>query len=211
MHVAPVPVICDSCERLWFQTNLIDGPDGSRITFENVMVGPCPYCGKTGHIVDGVYEITQGATRLLASQLTARELRALRAILVSAQQTGESPQETAKQIAEKVPKASSIAPLLTQEVGTAAQLLALIVAVITLILTLRAGERASLTPQQVAQIAVAAAREVQHPIAPRAVAPRTAKQTHEPLATRQTRARLGPMDDCWCRSGSKYKHCHGRR
>lgn len=65
--VAPLPVICDDCDRLWLTHGFfgIEGPGSIRAVMSDNTVAPCPHCGGTGHIVDGTYEISRNSVRIL--------------------------------------------------------------------------------------------------------------------------------------------------
>jgi hypothetical protein len=194
--LAEIPVICDSCGRLWFSRKAFGGT--RRITSVGAGVGPCPTCAGWGHIPDGRDAVAPGITRVLASDLTGENLGKLLNLLREAQSAGAGAGETAGSIIREVPEAAPVAALLTSQGDVLASWLALIVAIIGLIVaqTKRTGSSQRLSAKQVAQIA---ARAVE----------KSAKALRSPEP--RPERRRGPMDLCWCGSGQKYKHCHGRR
>src|SRR5919199_6231022 len=108
--MAPIPVICNRCKKMWFTHNFIGGTGNARITMIDNTVGPCPYCGGTGRIPDGVYELTGGVVRYLASgAVSVADLRRLQDVLRDAQQRNATPSEIAEDIERKVPAAGGIA------------------------------------------------------------------------------------------------------
>jgi hypothetical protein len=135
---------------------------------------------------------------VLASDLTAENSRKLLNLLLEAQSAGAGADETAAAIIREVPEAAPVAALLTSQGDLLVSWLALIVAIIGLIFaqTKRTGSSQRLSAKQVAQIAARAVEKSAN-----------ALRSPEP----RTERRRGPMESCWCGSGQKYKHCHGRR
>ncbi len=64
--MAPIPVICDNCGQTWISNNLIGVGAGStaHITMTNTTLAPCPYCGGSGHTIDGDYLITSDSVQI---------------------------------------------------------------------------------------------------------------------------------------------------
>src|SRR5579862_9352256 len=110
IDMAEIPVICDSCGRLWFSRRVFGG--AGRLTSVGGGVGLCPTCGGSGHIPDGRSAIAPGVTRVLASDLTGDDLRKLLNLLLEAQSTGPGAEETAATIVRDVPQAAPLAALL---------------------------------------------------------------------------------------------------
>ena len=98
-----IPVLCDKCDRLWLNENIVGVGSGSvAVTFVGSRAGPCPYCGGMGRIPDGVYELTRDVTRLLAS-LSNQDLATLRALLLQAQSGEIDAEELEARVAREVP------------------------------------------------------------------------------------------------------------
>src|SRR5437867_3405636 len=107
--MAPIPVVCQSCRRMWLATNIIGGSGTARVTIMNSTVSPCPFCGGTGRIPNGVYELAGGVVRYLASgAVSVPDLRLLQGVLRDAQQRQAKPSEIVQEIKQKVPAAEGI-------------------------------------------------------------------------------------------------------
>ena len=188
--MAPIPVICNRCKKMWFTHNFIGGTGNARITMIDNTVGPCPYCGGTGRIPDGVYELTGGVVRYLASgAVSVADLRRLQDVLRDAQQRNATPSEIAEDIERKVPAAGGIAATFSSTMSMAiAAWLTVLLSLITMILMLRPHDSAGgLTETQVEQAVEQAIRQAgasAHATAPAAHSfPRSAAQLRHLLAT----------------------------
>lgn len=203
-----LPFICDACGQISFVDNLL-GLEAPNIRIDNLhisdfqMLQACPHCGGNGHIADGTYEIANGVTRAL-SLLKLEDLRKLQAVLIAASDSGASTEETAERIAEAVPAAAFLHPLVTQGLVALGVLATITFGLLTYLDPPSSApptvivQQAPLTDKQIAEIAATAARD--------ATAKRPKKEPRE-----RTEHKSRPDDPCWCQSGSKYKHCHGKR
>lgn len=95
-----MPAFCDNCGAVF----------GSGFVFENCIdvtlsgnrVGPCPSCGGTGHVPDGVYDITANAINLLHGTIkTVQQLQQLSALLFVSQKK-IYPKSKSKKISKKM-------------------------------------------------------------------------------------------------------------
>lgn len=94
-----LPVICDNCGRLFRAPNVIAG--SGTVSMINVAVSPCPYCGGTGHVPDGVYQLVDDAIRAVwSSRPTVEDLRTLERLVGQAQEQGLTADETARRVEE---------------------------------------------------------------------------------------------------------------
>lgn len=52
-----IPVLCDTrgCNTVWFNPSLFAIGPGASVTLSRITVAPCPKCGGSGHIPDGIY------------------------------------------------------------------------------------------------------------------------------------------------------------
>jgi SEC-C motif len=198
--MASIPVVCDSCGRLFLATRLIGGPGSARITFINTRVRGCPYCGGTGHIPDGVYELAQGVVRYLGDAgLSSVELRTLQTVLTQATQDNTAPDDVAAKVRDRVPNAVGLLTFLKSPSGVA--LAAWLTFLVVLIGVLIAHADAQLTPAEIEQIIGEA---LSHDTdAPPATTPSAAAPLTQAIPSRNAR--------CPCGSGKTYKNCHGRR
>lgn len=107
---APLPALCNNCGHIFIAPNVfgIEAEGSVDVTLDNVTVGPCPHCSGMGRVPSGVYRLTSDTARLLGS-VPADELRALRDLLVHAQESGASAFEVANEITESLPVAATLA------------------------------------------------------------------------------------------------------
>jgi hypothetical protein len=175
VRMALLPVLCDNCNRIWLTGSVIDGSGrvaigtndpSANVTIGRTTVGPCPFCQGDGHVLEGTYELTRGVTRFLASNLNADKLKALRGLLIAAQESGASADQAAKQIAAAVPDASPLAELLIHK---GLPLLSLLIAIISLVLPYTYPPTSAppvLTPQQINDIATQIIKDLETPTPP---------------------------------------------
>lgn len=80
LEMVELPGFCDTCGAIFPSPFAFE--NARNITFSNVEVGPCPNCGGTGHIPDGVYDFFGNTIQLLSGPgRTEAELRRLATIL----------------------------------------------------------------------------------------------------------------------------------
>ncbi len=161
--MTPIPVVCDSCKRLWVTESLFGVAEGgtASVSMENVSVSPCPHCGGTGQVPDGLYELQSNATRYLGA-LKANELRTLLDVVQDAQRHTLDADIVAARIEHEVPSASPIADLVKNSgTGGLAAWLTLLVALIGLLLPLVQHQDKPLSQQQMEQAFVRALEQVQ--------------------------------------------------
>lgn len=197
--MAPIPVICESCGRLFLAPRLIGGTGSARITFVNSRVRPCPYCGGIGRIPDGVYELAEGVIRYLGDAgLSPVQLRTLQTVLTQASDADAAPDDVAAKVRDSVPNAVGLLTFLKSPSGLAlATWLMFLVALIGILI---AHSDAQLTPAEIEQIISEA---LSHDTgAPAATTPSAAAPMTQATPSRNAR--------CPCGSGKTYKNCHGR-
>ena len=105
MTMNRVPAVCDSCGSI-FATCIAAGK--GRLTFDNRTAGPCPLCGATGTIPDGIYTVVEGVLRALVPHRTMVQLRQLAAVLEEARRTATEPNQVDEQIKREAPELTSI-------------------------------------------------------------------------------------------------------
>jgi hypothetical protein len=106
----------------------------TKLTLVGIGAGPCPVCGGSGHIPDGVFTFVGNTIRILsAPQRTIDELSRLAEILRKAREKKEAPEAVAQKIRDELPNLADLADLLPRTRTELYAFLALIVAVITLI------------------------------------------------------------------------------
>jgi hypothetical protein len=217
--MAPIPVVCDACGQLWAAEQLIGVGGGGvvQVQFEDVGVGPCPHCGGTGHVPDGIYKLGETVTRYLGA-LDQTEMKTLLQLATEARTQKLTAAEVATRIEEQVPKASSLAAMLKDGATPVAAWLAVLIALLTWLHPLTEKQQTGPTAQQMEHAFAQALEQVQA-VGPqqrgrlpkRVAIPKLArKKSERPVTAKTERPRLGPGESCWCGSGKKHKHCHGK-
>ena len=93
-----------NCGAIFESTGLIDVAGTATVHIKNSRVGPCPACGGTGRIPDGVYEYTNRVVSLLSGPETTVEiLRQVQKVLKSAQANNASKVDVEREIANVSP------------------------------------------------------------------------------------------------------------
>jgi SEC-C motif len=209
--MAAIPVVCQQCKRLWVTTNFIGGTGNVRITMIDNTVSPCPYCGGTGKVPNGVYELANGVVRYLASgAVSVADLRRLQDVLRDAQQQHARPAQVVQEIKRKVPSAEGITASFGSQASIAlAAWLTVLIGLITLILMTRTQSGGtSLTQTQVEQ-AVEQALKDAHVGGQQASDPSASPSVAASPSARPT-GKVGWNHHCPCGSRRKYKKCCGR-
>lgn len=103
-----VPAICRTCGAV-FPSGIV--ADNSRdIMFTGCTAGPCPRCGGTGEIPDGVYDFVGEAMRVVAAPSYSRErLERIAAILAQARQAGAPAADVVAALEDEAPELSDLA------------------------------------------------------------------------------------------------------
>ena len=184
-----VPAFCDTCGTV-FHSGVI--AENSSIGFSNVLSGPCPKCGGTGHIPDGVFNFIGNTIEILsAPERTIKELTQLAQILQDAKVKGETPEAVIARIHQELPSLSRMADLLPKNRSELYGFLALILTVVQL-MSQPAQTSHTININQVIQ-QVIPAPDVQQP-------------THH---SQEPNKKIGRNEPCSCGSGKKYKRCCG--
>jgi hypothetical protein len=166
--------------------------DNARQTYlSGFKSGPCPRCGGMGHFPDGIYDFVDNAITLLQGpERSASELERIAAILREARQKGTSSEELKRQIRDEIPELKSLGDLLPKTRPELYAFIALLIAILTLLLSDKNKSNASkLEANQVITNVI----EESAPPPPGASLPK-----------------VGRNVPCPCGSGKKFKYCHGR-
>ncbi|OPY74541.1 MAG: hypothetical protein A4E65_03816 [Syntrophorhabdus sp. PtaU1.Bin153] len=187
-----VPAICDSCGAIF--ASGIEVENVYNTTFANCGAGPCPACGKMGHIPDGVYNFIDNTIELLSGPTrTISELERLARILTQARRERASLSEVERRIQQETPELSSLRNLFPK---TRAELYSFISIILTIITLLLGQLKQNQVPKvEVAQV-VNMVCQVQ-PGSPNSLMEHAAKG----------KKKVGRNDPCPCGSGKKYKKC----
>lgn len=192
-----VPAFCDSCGAIFPSGFEVEA---SETTFVNCGSGPCPECGSSGHIPDGVYSFIGNTIQLLSGPAsTVSELQKLAAILSEARERKTSPEEVGKRIEEEAPGLSGLKDLLPKTRSEFYSFVTIGLTVVGLILgQLKHDQPVNITVNQVVNVVC---QEQTFPNDHRAV------DKNKPVIKK---TKVGRNDPCPCGSGKKYKKCCGR-
>lgn len=179
-----VPAICDKCGTI-FSSGF---PVGRGTTlFEGNKAGPCPNCRSMGHVPDGVYSFVDGAIKLLQGpERTVSELKRLSVILQSVKTRGATREEVRAALKDELREISEIGDVLPKTRAELYAFITLLIAIITLLIAPRKkGETPKIETHDVINTVIRATKS----------APSARK--------------VGRNEPCPCKSGKKFKHCHG--
>lgn len=185
-----IPAFCDRCGTIFGSGIVVE--NSTNVSFLDVTAGPCPVCGGTGHVPDGVFNIIGSTLEVLsAPERTVKDLTRLAQIFSEAQTTKQSREEVAERVAKEVPAFSKVVDLLPHNRGELYTFLGLILATIPLLKECTPQERSNVTINQVVNQVVV-------------------QQTAVPQPPSTLKLKVGRNDPCPCGSGNKYKKCCGR-
>jgi hypothetical protein len=139
-----LPAVCDNCSA-FFTPRAINAENVQGLTISNVRVGPCPNCGGTGHIPDGVYNVFGNVLQVLSAPAhSIEELRRLAEILQQARARSECADAVKERIRKESPGLSSLADLIPANRSDLIAFITMAIAAATLIVQLsRPGEKAT--------------------------------------------------------------------
>lgn len=194
--------------------NLIGASAGTTVQMQDVRIGPCPVCGESGRIRDGIYTLREHAGRLVTAfrSLSYQDLTKAREALEQAKRLGTDGaiDEAVKNLPDTV--RAAVQDIVRKE-GSRSNRLALIALLLTII--------AWFFPKAPSEVVAEVAHLFHKSPAVTEPAPTPANESEleqvvarvlEQLCQEQTMApgKLGRNESCWCGSGKKYKYCHLR-
>lgn len=95
-----IPAHCETCGAIFAFAGIVGLREGAQVTFSNVGTN-CPKCGGTANILDGTFEKTRDALRLLSGpQFTKDVLRAFGSLIEQATRKEITTEELQKQATE---------------------------------------------------------------------------------------------------------------
>ena len=108
-----LPAFCQECGAVFSSGIVID--NASNVTLAGNTAGPCPECGGTGRIPDGVFNFVDGAIEVIsAPEYSLEQLRRLVALIEEASQENASPGEVEEMIRTELPEFASLTGWLPQ-------------------------------------------------------------------------------------------------
>lgn len=188
-----VPAFCDKCGTV-FSSGI--GGEATGVSFKNCKAGPCPRCGSTGHIPDGVFNFIGNTIEILSAPTrTIDELTKLAKIVNEARENNESPGKISNKIQTELPGLSKLADYLPQNRNELYGFLGVLLATITLLLQLghSQGKSTNITINQVVNQTYL----------------ECGPTNEERRVPRVVPKKPGRNDPCSCGSGKKYKKCCG--
>jgi len=190
--VPEMPAFCDNCGAIFGSGFVFE--NGTNISLSGNKVGPCPNCGATGSVPDGVYDITGNAIKLISGTLkTVEQLKALSVILTNAQKNNQTREEVDEQIQKETPELSSFASILPK---TRVELYAFITIILMAIgLMITSSSNDSLSEDDVEQMIERAIQQSMQP------------QTNFKTLPYSPKKKQGRNEPCNCNSGKKFKRC----
>ena len=198
-----LPAICDTCLTVW-DPHAFNFGNANNVYIEDVAVSPCPNCGGTGHIPDGIYSTTTDTIAVLATTAkSAQSLGALMRILKRARDQRVTTEELAQSLEQE--KAANLKPVaaLVRRLPRKLDIkywIGIALAVVALLEGQATDQKVERIEGRVEQIYAQVL--AQHPAAsPSPIPPPTASLSLTP--------KVGRNEPCPCGSGKKYKRCHG--
>lgn len=193
--MADIPAVCNKCGSLFVAPNLIGG--SGTVQFKNCALGPCPACGGTGNIIDGVYSAATNSAKLFFSPTTKiNDLLKLQYIIEKAKKEKYSTEQLSSSVKEEVPELLSLNDWLPKTRMELYAFLGIILTILTIITTsgFNYVEGKGNTTESDIEILVDKAFQ---------------KQTIQPNNTTpiKKKNKTGRNESCPCGSGKKYKKC----
>jgi len=191
-----VPAVCNTCGS--FFPSPIEVKNAKEIGFYNIGIGPCPKCGGTGHIPDGLYNFIDNTIEFLSGpSRSVSELQQLASLLNKAKENNYSAEQISEKIQEELPELASLRDILPK---TRTELYAFLTIILTalsiLIGQINKGATNKIEVNQVVNLINQQNTMIDvHPHA-------DAIQKKQ-----EEKKKTGRNDPCICGSGKKYKKC----
>ena len=129
-----VPAVCDNCSNI-FPTGF-DISNSTNVSFSGCSAGPCPVCGGTGHIPDGVYNFIGNTIEFLSGpERSLIELRKLASILERAKNNNFDSKSIGREVDKEIPELSSIKDLLPTNRAELYGFITILLTIISLIMS----------------------------------------------------------------------------
>jgi SEC-C motif-containing protein len=196
-----LPAICDTCSTVW-DPHALNISNATDIHIADVTVGPCPNCGGTGHIPDGIYSATTDTIKVIAtSARSVQSLERLRRILEHARSQRASAAELAQTLEETddLKPVAAIIRRLPKKLDIK-YWIGIALAVVTIM-------QAQATDHKIDNMQAEMDRIYAQVMSPHP-AP-VPVQTPITAPSPSPYGKVGRNDPCPCCSGKKFKRCHG--
>ncbi|WP_257144029.1 SEC-C metal-binding domain-containing protein [Bacillus sp. AFS002410] len=197
-----MPAICDTCGTIFSSGVYVE--NSMNASFLGNTVGPCPSCGRTGHIPDGIFNFIGNAIEILkAPQRTYEELIIFASILRDAQQNNSTPEEVKEKIDNETPQFSSLFELTKNQTFTT--WLAVILTIIQMIMP-NDEQKASVYNQKIEVNQVI--NNIYETNSNVEVNRKQGERINVKVPVKSNKVTRN--EPCPCGSGVKYKRCHGQ-
>jgi len=203
--MARVPAICPDCKTVVpSKINIRSKND----VIEGCTAGPCPKCGATVVILDGVYSAVDDALQVLVGSQSIDLLRQLRDILQEAKKENLEPAKVRDKIREASPELKSIADCVPK---TRSDLYAFLSLLILLLTSLIQSGKNNYSMQEVNNYFETTINNVyQLPEKDKSAVFTTGDADSLPTIEDVSGEKPGRNDPCPCGSGKKFKKCCGK-
>lgn len=192
-----VPAICDNCGTIF--PSAFEFSNSINVSFSNCGSGPCPSCGRNGHVPDGVYNFIGNTIELLSGpSRSIAELERLALSLKRLKVERVSPEQVA-QIFHDTPELSTLSDALPKTRNELYAFIAIILSIITIIIgQLKSENKEKIEVNQVINNIYQQQAYVN--LNQDSLLVRPKNMTNK-------RRKIGRNDMCPCGSGKKYKKC----
>ena len=188
-----LPAFCDTCGTAFNSGIFVE--NSTNISFSGNRSGPCPQCGGTGHVPDGVFNFIGNTIEILsAPERTITELLSLARILKDAKAKSETKEQVATRIQKELPTLSLLAKILPENKNELYGFLGVVIAAVTLY---------TQSPEKPPAQTIVNITKVVEAIVVQA--PHTESGAAKPVQP----PKQGRNEPCNCGSGVKYKKCCG--
>lgn len=98
-----------SCGTIFEHRGIIGGSGTAKINMVNTRVGPCPKCGQSGIVPDGIYNYANSAIKFLTGPWASIDkLKKVEAILRKAQKQSPTREQVLREVEEESPEAAVV-------------------------------------------------------------------------------------------------------
>jgi hypothetical protein len=179
--MALVPAFCESCGTTFASAGIFAG-NARESSLKDMRIGPCPTCGGSGRVPDGVYDFIGDTIRVLSAPDYSRErLERLTEIIKEGRARGAVPEEVASHLQEEAPELAPVIDVFIQQKADPLKWIYLLLTIIGALLQAAALE-GSLSDEDVERVNRGVVEELrEHPSPPIDEKPRQAVLArHEP-------------------------------
>lgn len=185
------------CGAIFEARNLVGGPGSATIHMTNSRVGPCPACGSSGQIPDGVYQYANNAVSLLTGPETSVQvLRQVHEILKRARNARTVKQEILKEV-EAVSTKAAEAIRNAPEQSNYSQWIGVLIALVALAIQVHTSYfKGNDVEKQFREHLLEDNKELR-------------EQAKKLIPHKREKPKIQRNDSCPCGSGKKFKKCCG--